>query len=296
MPKERIEQQEKVLLSIVIPTYNRSTLLRENLKRLLEYIKIERDDEHKIKVVVIDNASEDMQGYSIIEDMCKREGQRYYRGIQNTGPTGNFSRSYIASEGAEYLWILSDDDVVSAKGWRLAIRILSGNNPPDILAFNKQLEREIYEGQIKDWIKYCATRDIRMITDNTLISSVIFKRSLFNLEALWRHEGKWFPVAYAVFGEAIPRNSRIMTLPAANLLWESGNTAQERSKQIRDMSINRLNMEFQTACLLYINFCITLSGLEAMGEEEYVCHIAGIYKISPSIIRGGMNEIKDILA
>jgi len=95
------------LLTIAIPTYNRSAFLRQLLDSLAEQVR----NEPRVEVVVSDNASTD-DTPSLLEER-QRLGLplRYLRNAQNVGPDANFLQCFERASG-KYVWIIGDDDLL----------------------------------------------------------------------------------------------------------------------------------------------------------------------------------------
>src|SRR5713101_5512568 len=94
---------DKPLVSIGIPTYNRSLSLERAVESALG------QDYDKLEIVISDNASTDETG-DVCVQLCKRDARiRYIRQPKNLGMTENFRQALAASRGAFFMW-LSDDD------------------------------------------------------------------------------------------------------------------------------------------------------------------------------------------
>lgn len=97
------------ILSICIPTYNRSACLRECLESILFSAK---GYEEQIEIVVSDNASTDDTSSVINEFRKFYPWIRYHRNDSNIGPERNFYAAAGLGLG-EYIWIFGDDDKMS---------------------------------------------------------------------------------------------------------------------------------------------------------------------------------------
>ncbi|MGA7521619.1 MAG: glycosyltransferase family 2 protein [Acidobacteriaceae bacterium] len=100
-------QSDRVLLTIAVPTYNRSQCLHQLLERLLP----QTASQPGIEVIVSDNASADNTCEVVrhfIEDGAR---VRYIRNPANIGADANFLQCYNLAQG-EYLWIVGDDDII----------------------------------------------------------------------------------------------------------------------------------------------------------------------------------------
>jgi len=96
------------LLTIAIPTYNRSRYLRE----LLDSLRDDLRGETQVELMVSDNCSSD-DTPEVIERF-KEQGMRI-RSIRNTaniGADGNFAQCFALARG-KYFWLIGDDDLVA---------------------------------------------------------------------------------------------------------------------------------------------------------------------------------------
>lgn len=93
------------LLSICIPTYNRSRFLGPSLTR----IKKEISDMMDVELIISDNCSSD--GTQELVQQFIAEGLRckYVRNSENLGADGNFLQCFHLASG-KYVWLLGDDD------------------------------------------------------------------------------------------------------------------------------------------------------------------------------------------
>ncbi len=111
---------EQPLLSIAIPTYNRSKYLAQ----LLEVLAPQLSGESRVELIISDNASPD-DTQSIVESF-QRDGMdcRYIKNSSNLGPDGNILQCYEKSQG-RYVWIFGDDDVIVPSGVQKVLDCLS---------------------------------------------------------------------------------------------------------------------------------------------------------------------------
>lgn len=282
-------------ITIAIPSFNRAKLAINLLNNIYKQIQSLSAAAELIRVCLLDNASDYDEGYNEVQFLCNSFGFRYYSGIQNVGWAGNFSRAYISSANSDYLWILSDDDALADNALELIVNLLSVKRPPKLLCFNPHLKLNLYAGSSKQWIRYARSSDIAMISANTLVSSVIFRRTLFDFESFWRYEGYWFPHSYSVFGTAICEDTSILVLPSSRVISETGNTAQERILKKDTQIYKKLNREFQRACLCFTNYCLFHARTTHFTESEYIGRVSEKFCISPSLVEIGMSPIHDIL-
>lgn len=101
-------RKEMPLLSIGVPTYNRSLYLR----KALNFICDAADDDDLVEIYISDNCSEDCT-----RDLLKKYDKAcpnfvYYRQENNIGPAKNFMSTWCNTRG-KYVWLLGDDDYIS---------------------------------------------------------------------------------------------------------------------------------------------------------------------------------------
>jgi glycosyltransferase involved in cell wall biosynthesis len=107
IPPMGITSEARPLLTIAIPTYNRSGFLGQLLDSLVEQVR----SEPRVEVLVSDNASTD--GTASLIDERQRLGLRlrYLRNAENIGPDANFLQCFESASG-KYVWIIGDDDLL----------------------------------------------------------------------------------------------------------------------------------------------------------------------------------------
>jgi glycosyltransferase involved in cell wall biosynthesis len=120
------------LLSICIPTYNRAALLEVCLASVLPQAA---QFSRCVECVISDNASSDNTA-EVIERYQRQYPLRYSRNDTNIGIIGNITK--VASELAEgeYVWLLGDDDVMTAGAIERLVAILKPNPQVDLVALN----------------------------------------------------------------------------------------------------------------------------------------------------------------
>ena len=100
-----------MLLSICIPTYNRSKKVRELLKYLEYEIEKIEDLKFKFEIIVGDNSSDKLtQDICINTKLYKQNSLKYIKNEDNIGLIGNVLNLASKSNG-EYVWIMGDDDI-----------------------------------------------------------------------------------------------------------------------------------------------------------------------------------------
>ena len=102
---------EQPLLTIAIPTYNRSKYLAQ----LLTVLAPQVSNESRVELIISDNASSDNTAEVVREFLQSGLKARYIRNLENVGADANILQCFEKATG-KYVWILGDDDVVIPDG------------------------------------------------------------------------------------------------------------------------------------------------------------------------------------
>lgn len=124
------------ILTIAIPTYNRSEYLNVCLKRISDEIdKLSEAQRRLVCICISDNGSTD-ETPQVVEQYQERFGKNLYalRTSENKGMDFNFTRCY-ESATTKYVWIFGDDDVILSGGLEKVLGALV-NNEIDLLYVN----------------------------------------------------------------------------------------------------------------------------------------------------------------
>jgi glycosyltransferase involved in cell wall biosynthesis len=118
-----------VFLRIVVSTYNRRAFVVENVGWLLRALKDQRD----VELVVVDNASTD----GTVEALRRAHGARLNL-IVNTAKVGMLGNIRACSQlaGAEYVWVVGDDDFVVPDQIGAVVAGLKANRGVPLAAVN----------------------------------------------------------------------------------------------------------------------------------------------------------------
>lgn len=112
---------EYPLVSVLIPTYNRSELLKNALDSIL------KQDYPNIEIIVSDNASTDSTNIVLKEYSEKYSFIRYYRNKENLGGFRNYILVTEKMRG-KYFFLLPDDDyLIDGAFFREAVEIMEKN-------------------------------------------------------------------------------------------------------------------------------------------------------------------------
>ena len=114
------------ILSICVPTYNRPDKLKELYHTFLHFALNEYGDQ--IEVVVRDNSDDEN---SHINQSVLGSEVRYYKNDTNVGFCGNQIR-LVRDANGQFIWIISDDDLILWSGFKHLMDILATANDDGI--------------------------------------------------------------------------------------------------------------------------------------------------------------------
>lgn len=109
------------LVTIAIPTFNRAKYLREAI------ISVLNQSYKNIDIIISDNCSTDNTGQVVQEFTDPR--LRYFKQLENLGMVGNWN-SCLNQANGEYFLLLSDDDVLEVNAVE---QLLSAFDRPDVV-------------------------------------------------------------------------------------------------------------------------------------------------------------------
>ncbi len=117
------------LLTIGIPTYNRSIYLRE----CLDHICPQLTDE--VQVVVRDNCSNNYDFDSFVAPYIQKYGIKAFRNSTNIGGNANIARLFEECV-TDWLWVIGDDDYIVEGAVELALKTIKKNKDFLYIKFN----------------------------------------------------------------------------------------------------------------------------------------------------------------
>lgn len=115
------------ILSICIPTYNRSYLLDRMLATL--ELALAKVPEHSCEIVIRDNASAD-DTQEVINRFGDRHAIRCFRNEENIGAMRNMLSVPLDAKG-EFVWLLGDDDLVAPEAFVTILKQIGQNTDVD---------------------------------------------------------------------------------------------------------------------------------------------------------------------
>jgi abequosyltransferase len=111
---------ESPLLTIAIPTYNRSRYLG----RLLDSLAPQLENETRVELLISDNASPDGTQATLEDYRGQGLVFRSILNLNNIGADANIGQCFAQASG-KYVWIIGDDDVVIRGGLAVIVDLLA---------------------------------------------------------------------------------------------------------------------------------------------------------------------------
>jgi glycosyltransferase involved in cell wall biosynthesis len=130
----QIRNNNKVL-TICIPTYNRSEYIRNQLSFFHRQIQKNSNILNSVRFIISDNASTD-ETLEILKTLQNEYNFFEYTSNKlNLGLVGNII-SLLNSANTKYVWFVSDDDIIKDGVIEEVINIISCNNAPEFIFVN----------------------------------------------------------------------------------------------------------------------------------------------------------------
>ena len=130
-----------ILISIVIPTWNRPVLLA----RLVELISAE-NEAGDIEVVIVDDCSEEKNWKLLQEIAASNLNVRLYRNATNIGMTPNWNKAVGYARG-QWIGFMCDDDMFKPDSIERIRKLISATPKPCLILQNSSI------GFISEWIE-----------------------------------------------------------------------------------------------------------------------------------------------
>jgi abequosyltransferase len=189
--------QDNLMLSICIPTYNRSTYLKAALNSIFSQVEGSWND--SVEVCVSDNASTD-DTESVVSEFQTDSRLRviYRRNEQNLGADRNYLRVIELATG-KYCWFLGSDDVIKPGAIakilselhsapevdifvcsRTAVELKTLTPIADECYLDEGFERKIFNFSKRSELLEYFTHSSRLASVFAYISSIVFRREKWN--------------------------------------------------------------------------------------------------------------------
>ena len=172
-----------MILSICIPTYNRSTMLQQAVNAIFASIQ-KTDHFSEIEVIISDNKSSDDTPEIVKHLQLKYPSIIASRNIENVADENFFIAASLAR--GKYLWVLADDDLIEENAITCLLDLFKKD--PSLIILNYSFWNINFSKKIKDE-RYSFKTNMNILEYNILlekfsmglqfISGIIIKKELF---------------------------------------------------------------------------------------------------------------------
>lgn len=152
------------LLTIGIPTYNRSSKLKKTLEKVFSQSS---DFNGKVEIIVSDNCSTD-ETESVVKPYNQYSFFKYNKNITNLGPDGNFLTLYRMATGS-FIWLLSDNDNIDLYTVKTILSTLSSNEEVISLLY---LNAKLTNSSSNESHNFIEGKGMKIVDKNTFASVV----------------------------------------------------------------------------------------------------------------------------
>jgi len=199
------------LLSICIPTYNRSPLLRKILELLAQQCQsLPAGD---VVIYVSDNGSSD-DTPQVAEEFQKRPGVQlvYSRNPENIGLSKNLLKVMSLGKG-RFVWTLGDDEMVLPNALASLVRVLRQHDPGMVVMWDTRYSLPLpapgLYADYRELARACLKIDnAHALAEQTLLSSNLYRAAFFDPAWAEANIDTWFPHMYGMlrplFKERLP--------------------------------------------------------------------------------------------
>jgi len=172
---------DRPLLTLAIPTYNRSRYLRELLSVLHDQVV----SESQVELIISDNASPDDTPSVIAEFQQRGLPVRYLRNPENIGADGNFLQCFEQARG-KYFWLFGDDDILRQGALRLLVERLAAHTYDLVYVNSFPLETSTPLSEMRGPLKVKDLSSARVFASNVHIYFSFITGNIIHREAALR--------------------------------------------------------------------------------------------------------------
>jgi len=284
----------KPLLSICIPTYNRSNYLKECLNSIV--IQLEKDKKliELIEIIISDNNSNDDTSIMVKKFQKKYSMIKYHRNNKNLGAWINTMKFANYTNG-NYIWFFSDDDIQYLGSIKRITKTIINHNPDTVLCNsdkfldnpknptyvnNLNLHKDIYVHTKRDFFKILETKFIHTVDwylfcySTIIINKKLFDKNFYLLKKVTDYSNMCYPHVVLLYYTQEDYSQYIISKPiltyrANNLSWIIKNRVKFASLIEESYikyyggiyNINKKNISFKFAFLLFIKLLVKRLGV-----------------------------------
>jgi glycosyltransferase involved in cell wall biosynthesis len=144
MEHDSMSKKSKPILTVAIPTCNRS----QSLEKVLSQLHKEKNQDFQI--IVSDNDSSDNTEAMIVEHQQSVHNLQYHKNNKNLGCSGNVLKLYELAK-TRYIWFLSDDEEVLPGAIDRILEALKKYSP--VVALFNHVQVDAYGRKVEEGVK-----------------------------------------------------------------------------------------------------------------------------------------------
>jgi glycosyltransferase involved in cell wall biosynthesis len=173
------------LLSVCIPTRNRSRYLRDLLAAFARQHQDARLTPADVVFYLSDNTSDDATPDVIREFAAQVPGTVCNRNASNIGGDGNILHVRSMGRG-QYTWVVGDDELLAENALPNLLRLLREKSPGLVLAYSATYELRLRPPQefadFKAFARECLRTNVHALAEHSLISSNIYRTDCYDFD------------------------------------------------------------------------------------------------------------------
>ena len=188
------------LLSISIPTRNRSKCLADLLQCIVGSIAHGNIDYSLIKIYVFDNASED-DTRNVVNSFKSLLPISYKINEGNIGMGLNIYQAYTATDG-NYVWVIGDDELLPPSAISIILKLIE-NAAPGLIILRELSYRgflklpETYRNYV-ELSRVLQQKNPHYLIAHSLISANVIKKSYFDKKAALKFMDTYYGHMYGI--------------------------------------------------------------------------------------------------
>jgi abequosyltransferase len=242
--------ENKPLLSICIPTYNRAEFLKDALDSILKQINTKNKD--KVEICISDNASED-NTEELVNEYQKKSPIPiiYHKNEKNMGADYNFLKVVEIANG-EYCWLLGSDDIIEESGIDIVLDEIEESRGVDIISFDRK-EYSInlnLLGETECWFDKKKRNVFNYLgRDWSYMSIIVVKRSKWNVYSL-KFKDRYIGTAYSflpIILNILKEGGNVKIINKPLIGWRSGNDGF--LSELKEYGRFKINLNYFKICM-----------------------------------------------
>lgn len=261
------------LLSIVIPTRNRASYLKELLDDLITALDI-IDINDQVEVCCVDNFSTDNTRDVVETINVSQNNIRYFMQSENWPTAEQSMSSAVLFAKGKYVWTLGDDDRVTPDAIARLVAVITDTQfspqfiliNAEILDFDRKIKVDYFEPVGANLLYQSGMnlfKDFGFISHTTTISCLCFNREIFlsNDWALYHRTSPIYSHSFGIFSVFKDHAALFMRTPIVH--FRMSNATQEKLNHTRFQQSMRNNSfrSFHTGLLDLIRLTSVRTGI-----------------------------------